>query len=901
MDTPRAIRRVGPYELVSELGRGGMGAVYRARHVETGVVHALKVVSLGRDDPELTARALARFRREAEVLARIEDHPSLVRIHACGAAAGAAWVAMDLVAGRSIVDRLRAGPLAPREAARLVSAAARGIEHAHALGVVHRDIKPENVLVDERGQPRVVDFGLAFDVFADRLTLTGELLGTPAYMAPEQVARSSDPEAIGPRTDTYGLGALLYACLTGRPPHQAASPLEMVRAIVNEDPPRPSSFVDDVPAGLDAICLRALRRDPAERFPSAAALADDLDRWLRGETPSASTSEVGGLLRLLAGGRRAVGLVVVLAIAIAAALLVVPSAGTSPERAAEILERTLSTTGDLDADQRRGLAALHALGARLDDEARRRVAALDALVRARDGVDGAAAELAELVRPGGELDEPRLRLSERVLHEARRADAIATLLFSRPPLADPSPLVAAELARVLADDGPVPDGDAAFASLLRGARDDEVVARLRVRRGAALLERGESSWPAALALFERAHRDADAVSARGAWPDAFVAWAGDRLRERFTEVRDDAAPLEELLIRVAAGRDPLPPEPAAAFQIRLFGQLGPALVLARGDAEMATFARWLTAGFQHLERHGYAALKHIAATMIEQIYAPPRDPFTSAAEELARDPDRRDPARLLMLYELAHFLAKFADGEEPPTAWIDAADESGLDERWFHFQIATASRGKAGLRHWERAAELDAERPAEERWTQIGVQLIHGLTTDITREQRKSPELHDRLAAIALELADLTEAQAEVTGRFEAAGGLDGPRVLASRASVAYRLQVAASTICLGRPPRCCADGPTNVEALLARARDLAGDRGTVAKDARVRSEHHRAHGRHEEALGVLTAAIEPLQAANDRSSALRRLLEERARLLERMGRDAEAEADRRSARAIDR
>ncbi len=301
---PDAGRRIGPYLVLEELGRGGMGAVYRARHGQTGAEHAVKVTSRAHDD-EASRRRFARFRREMEALARIASHPGIVGIHACGDEGGRPWCAMELVDGESLGRRLeRDGPLAPEDAARLVAAVARSVEHVHRHGIVHRDLKPENVIIDARTEePRVVDFGLAYDAFSETLTRTGELLGTPAFMAPEQVARGGDAGGreegiaeIGPATDVYGLGAVLYAALTGRGPFSGSSFLEILNALLHLEPEDPHHVRPEVPRELAAVARRALEKAPARRYASAGELADDLERWLRGDPTLARPSGWIGLM-----------------------------------------------------------------------------------------------------------------------------------------------------------------------------------------------------------------------------------------------------------------------------------------------------------------------------------------------------------------------------------------------------------------------------------------------------------------------------------------------------------------------------------------------------------------------------------------------------------------------------
>jgi len=306
-------RRLGPYLVEAELSRGGMGAVYRARHEATGAERALKTLLPAglRLDPEEAVR----FRREAEALARL-DHPHLVRVHAADLDGPVPFLVQELLTGGSLAERLRtAGPLSPAEAARLVAALARAVDHAHAHGVLHRDLKPENVVFDERGEPRVVDFGVARRLGVRRLTQTGALVGTPAYMAPEQARGGKEDDV---RTDVYGLGAVLYAALTGRPPVDApGNVLAALERVLQADPTPPRRLRPEVPAALERVCLRALAKRPAARPPTAAALADALEAALG---PASRR-------RRVAAGAAAVA-------ALAAAALGVAVAWPDPERAA---------------------------------------------------------------------------------------------------------------------------------------------------------------------------------------------------------------------------------------------------------------------------------------------------------------------------------------------------------------------------------------------------------------------------------------------------------------------------------------------------------------------------------------------------------------------------------------
>lgn len=271
------------FEIESELGRGGMGVVYRARQISADRLVALKVV---RGDVleamPLTSQAstLERFRHEAQAAARLE-HDNLVTVYEVGQAQGLYYYAMKYVQGRSLYDILRDGPLANRRAAQYLEPIARALHLAHEKGILHRDLKPHNILIDERSdRPLLADFGLA--KFVERqqdLTLAGEVMGTPSYMSPEQ---ARDPAHVKGAADVYSLGATLYHLITGRPPFLAASLAETIRQICEVEPVPPWVLNPDVDRDLETICLKCLQKEPARRYESAQALADDLSRYLEG-------------------------------------------------------------------------------------------------------------------------------------------------------------------------------------------------------------------------------------------------------------------------------------------------------------------------------------------------------------------------------------------------------------------------------------------------------------------------------------------------------------------------------------------------------------------------------------------------------------------------------------------
>jgi WD40 repeat protein/tRNA A-37 threonylcarbamoyl transferase component Bud32 len=272
---PTALPQLPGYEVLEELGRGGMGVVFKARERELDRVVALKMILAGQLASEID---IQRFRAEAQALARL-DHPGIVPVYEVGEHDGLHYFTMAFIEGTSLADRLRDGPLAPKEAARLVRDLSGAIVYAHLHGIVHRDLKPANILIDLQGQPKLTDFGLAKRTHdASDKTGAGQILGTPTYMSPEQAQGNSS--GVGPASDIYGLGALLFSLLTARPPFQAATPMETMRHVLSVEPPRPSVLNPSVPRDLETICLKCLEKSPFKRYANANALKDDLDRFL---------------------------------------------------------------------------------------------------------------------------------------------------------------------------------------------------------------------------------------------------------------------------------------------------------------------------------------------------------------------------------------------------------------------------------------------------------------------------------------------------------------------------------------------------------------------------------------------------------------------------------------------
>jgi serine/threonine-protein kinase len=272
------VRYFGDFELLNVLGRGGMGIVYKARQLSLNRLVALKMLQAG---TSATEDDLRRFQNEAEAIAML-DHPHIVPILEVGQHEGQRYFSMKLIGGPDLGQKLGQFTTDLKAAARLVKTVAEAVHHAHQRGILHRDLKPGNVLLDERGEPHVTDFGLAKRVRVDSdLTLSGAILGTPAYMAPEQ--GSGNRRMVTTATDVYGLGAILYALVTGRAPFRGDSPAETLEQVRGRTPELPSKLNTRIPRDLEVVVLKCLEKEPERRYSSAAALADDLRRHLDGE------------------------------------------------------------------------------------------------------------------------------------------------------------------------------------------------------------------------------------------------------------------------------------------------------------------------------------------------------------------------------------------------------------------------------------------------------------------------------------------------------------------------------------------------------------------------------------------------------------------------------------------
>jgi eukaryotic-like serine/threonine-protein kinase len=271
-------RDFGDYEFLEAIAAGGTGIVFRARQISLDRVVAVKMV---RPEPGATTGDLRRFQREAEAVAKL-DHPNIVPVYDVGQVGDLHFFSMKLMEGGSLNGALASLPDDPRSPVSLAIPIAQAVHHAHQHGILHRDLKPANILLDAEGRPYVSDFGLSRPIDGEStLTQHGSVVGTPSYMAPEQARAGPGNATIA--ADVYGLGAILFALFTGRPPFQASSPVETLRQVIDHEPPSPRSINPRIDRDLEAICLKALDKEPRRRYSSAAALAKDLEHWLAGE------------------------------------------------------------------------------------------------------------------------------------------------------------------------------------------------------------------------------------------------------------------------------------------------------------------------------------------------------------------------------------------------------------------------------------------------------------------------------------------------------------------------------------------------------------------------------------------------------------------------------------------
>jgi WD40 repeat protein len=301
LSSPTTVRYFGDYELMEELGRGGMGVVYRARQASLNRFVAVKMLLHG----EFSDEAFVwRFKTEAEAAAQL-DHPNIVPIYEIGEHEGLHYFSMKLIGGGNLAQEMTRESFSVERAAKLVGTITRAVHYAHQRGVLHRDLKPHNILLDEEGQPHLTDFGLAKILERDTgLTVSETVLGSPAYMAPEQAAGKT--KHLTTSADIYSLGAILYALVTGRPPFQAGTAVGTLRQVIENEPVKPRQINKSIDLDLETICLKCLEKEPQQRYGSAQSLADDLERWQAGEPIRARP--LGEMEKLWRWGRRNPGI-----------------------------------------------------------------------------------------------------------------------------------------------------------------------------------------------------------------------------------------------------------------------------------------------------------------------------------------------------------------------------------------------------------------------------------------------------------------------------------------------------------------------------------------------------------------------------------------------------------------
>ena len=288
---PRLPFEIGDYQLLEVIGRGGMGVVYRARQLSLNRLVAVKMIQENRPSTDENRK---RFMAEAEATARLE-HPGIVPVYEVSQFQGQPFFSMQFVRGQTLADRLKLGPLPQRAAARIMVDVCRAIDFAHQQGVLHRDIKPSNIMLDAQDQVRVTDFGLAkFADSTDSLTRTGAVIGTPSYMSPEQATGRS--HLLGPRSDVYSLGSVLYHALTGRPPFVADSPVQLALQVLEHEPPLPRLLEPGIDRDLEMIVQRCIQKPPDLRYATAGEVADDLECFLRDEPVKARSGKFGQVL-----------------------------------------------------------------------------------------------------------------------------------------------------------------------------------------------------------------------------------------------------------------------------------------------------------------------------------------------------------------------------------------------------------------------------------------------------------------------------------------------------------------------------------------------------------------------------------------------------------------------------
>ena len=844
-----------------------MGAVYRARHSETGAVHALKLVLVA-DRPGMEDFLVERFQREVEVLARVEGHPGLVRVYACGEEAGIPWYSMELVEGSPLSAELKQRVLGHRQAASLVVQVARAVAHAHRQGVVHRDLKPSNILVDTAGQARLADFGLAHDAAARRLTLTGEILGTPQFMAPEQVEadESSEFGGIGPATDVYGLGAVLYACLAGQPPFGRKPAGELMIDIVSKDVAAPSTHVSGIPQDLDAVCMRALAREPERRYRSAGDLADDLERWLRGDPVEARPV---GLLETIwrryrprsrAGRWVAGGVALALCVMMLFGVLSLSLQMYRQLFLATIGERLQALSfkqkshGKLDAAGREELESLSSIVKRAgepgDDKKLELIRLLETVVvTSRVGDSEAAKRLTTLVRHEGKIDSPLLDHACKVLRHRQnrphRFDVLAQIVYRGVPVQLPKGQLTVVLAEAMAEAGSVVDQpyEQEYFSHLYKAVDKQVQRALLQRRSRQARERRD--WSEALSVALMLRDEHDLVMDYSEWPQGLLEVVQEKFVDLVASEPSSEGKSEELV----------------TTRLRTLQNYMDILVRApdrRGPVNFAQIERVLRPLAQVTDKQGRMKDPVHSSELLELLvflerrgkapfgpdfYARVRphfslQEFTRKAEvEIDRHKKSRNPLRCLVL---AYFLlcGPHQQAEKRLAAdCIKAAIEVGLKDdssdgppRWqsvFESYVRDLLNGRDesdlwddAREAWEKALEADRYRPPERRWPRLVREVLdrelrilgRGIRPESSRQVTEGDESGSgqrsrRVAELGIELLDVFEAAWRPWAWGQSNLIEWTPWLLATPHTVAVLIRTLANQLLVSSGDQCCGAG----------------------------------------------------------------------------------------------
>ena len=900
--------RLGPYELLEQAGRGGAGKVFRVRHVQTGSIYALKLLV------QRSERSMGRFEREIDALTRL-DHRNVVRVHACGATdEGFPWIVFDWLDGASLAEHIQRGPLPPDDAARVVADAGRAVEQAHRVGVLHRDLKPGNVMLAEDGSTRVIDFGLAlpWEESTERMTRTGELAGTPAFMAPEQVCGHlpDGPDQLGPWTDVYGLGTVLYTALTGRPPFEAATALALVGAVVRGGPTPPRVLRPEIPEELESICLKALRREPPDRYASAAALAEDLDRFRAGE-PVLATNP-GNARRLfshLRSGRRLAVVALGAACLGLLALALAPSTkllGPSPAEELAHLERTLTRRGRLDPSEREELAEL---AAGLSGPATARARWLVTLVDALDEQGDAAQRLARIVRPRGAIDATLLRETTAVLVREKRTDTLALILHGESPEA-PTPTDAARTVAIAVAEGTATaptDGTALAALIDAPGLSRAQRGRVLTAHAMRLAEGSSPDLPAALAAFERAAEHHRTLPEPGSWPDELLELARVQLIDRLRTSDPRARISEDLLVAAGRGDEPIEEADIRPLQEWLVTTFSMAHRLPANEEERdALFDQGLLV-VEYLERHGHSGVPHFNVELVTD------QTGLDYLLDRARSAIEAEPARPAELVVLARVLLhlkrrpSFTDRADVGRR-LDAAAErlasaaagAPLDSRWFHV-LRSATLSDLGDFEAARIAsqialEHDRRFPLAERWPTVAFDWLDATWREWhrlgwRRGRVTNQMIRDRWPlqlAVAEEAWTVQRAVDPKLARLrEENVVLELPWSLDRRTLLSQGVRNALGHVLRRGAKTSCAGGCQPVERLIELNIAM---RGSLYNHV-LEVDHANAHDRSEQAHAKLDWI---LARADERYDAWTIIAarERRAKILRRLGREAEAAED---------